>query len=141
MPLARLPKVWRESKNPNLPELRPARKDLPPTTPEVDKYAPQGLSQSREEEYIRPYLEKRPGRWYQQKGFQATRTSADFTSDFYRAVIQADGAYFHDPKAAKDAIFTSIIKQRGYRVERFRYASFDECVKNFGRWYNERWGA
>jgi hypothetical protein len=136
MPLARLPKAWSSKRN--IPELKRGRIDLPQQPEPVDKYAPQGLSMSREEEFIRQYLEKRPGRWYQQKGFQATRTSADFTSDFYRAVIQADGAYFHDPKAAKDAIFTSIIKQRGYRVERFRYASFEECAREFPRWYNER---
>lgn len=136
MPLPKLPKAWKNGGK--LLDLEPARKDLPQPPEEVDKYAPQGLSQSREEEWIRQYLEKRPGRWYQQKGFQGTRTSADFTSDWFRAVIQADGAYFHDPKKAKDDIFTSIIKQRGYRVERFRFPSFEYVVREFPRWYNER---
>ena len=137
--MRKLPKAWKTSGR-AMPELKPAQKDLPAKPEEVDKYAPQGLSQSREEEFIRQYLEKRPGRWYQQAHFQGTRTSADFISDIYRAVIQADGAYFHDPKAAKDAIFTSIIKQRGYRVERFRYPTFEYVQQNFGRWYNERFG-
>jgi hypothetical protein len=138
VPLPKMPRAWRNEGKAT--ELKPARKDLPAQPEPVDRWAPQGLSQSREEEFIKQWLAKRGGRWYQQLKFAGTRTSADFVSDVFRAVIQADGAYFHDPKAAKDAIFTSIIKQRGYRVERFRYQSFEECAKTFGKWYNERFG-
>ena len=108
----------------------------------TDPYAVRGLSMSREEEWVRQYLAKRRGYWQQQKQFgrkwQPRNTSADFYSEFYKAVIQMDGAYFHDPKAALDEMLNSVMRQRGYRVYRFRYPSFDYVTKNFPRFYNER---
>lgn len=112
---------------------------------EVDPYAPQGLSMSREEEWMRQYLAKRRGYWTQQvqygRKWQPRNTSADFQSDYYKAVIQADGAYFHDPKAALDEVLSSVIRQFGYRVFRFRYESFDYVTREFPKWYNERFNS
>lgn len=127
----------RQEKPPTLTS--PSKLRLPA---EVDKFAPQGLSGSREEEWIRQFLAKRQGYWRQQlpfgERFQPRATSADFYSDYYKAVIQADGAYFHDPKQTLDQVLSSVIRQFGYRVFRFRYETFEYVVNNFPVWYVER---
>ena len=107
----------------------------------TDKLVPSELSASLEEEWIRRYLAKRRGHWYQQKTFgdiqERFSTRGDFISDEFKAVIFADGAYFHDQTKARDLVKNSTVRQRGFRVFRFRYETMEYLMQAFPIWYNE----
>lgn len=135
----RLPKLGRTDAR-KLPTLTAGKAVLREPPPE-DKFAPRGLSGSREEEWIRQYLAKRRGYWYQQRAFgnpnESGSTIADFVSDVFRATIYPEGIFVHRNRLARDMQKYSLVRKMGYRVFVFYFPTFEYVVENFPKWYNE----